>query len=155
MPCIATCRLLWTGIVVFGTYVPSISPFCHWRPGWGGHPAVMGGQGVEVTLLSWEARVWRAEVEIDESKFGKREFNRGLVVDGHWVFGGMERTTGDCFLVEVEHKDAATLLPIIQQFVRPGSIVYCDKWSSYRSLNRSNSEGGVSNLQYYRESFPV
>ena len=61
------------------------------------------------------------EVEI-ESKFGKREFNRGSVVDGHWVFGGMERTTGECFLVEVEHKDAATLLPIIQQFVRPGSI---------------------------------
>ena len=89
------------------------------------HPAVMGGQGVEVTLLSWEARLWRAEVEIDESKFGKREFNRGSVVDGHWVFGGMERTTGECFLVEVEHRDAAaTLLPIIQQFVRPGSIVY-------------------------------
>ena len=75
------------------------------------------------------------EVEIDESKFGKRKFNRGRVVDGHWVFGGMERTTGECFLVEVEHRDAATLLPIIQQYVRPGSIVYSDEWSSYRSLN--------------------
>ena len=85
------------------------------------HPAVIVGQGVEV--------------EIDESKFGKWKFNRGWVVDGHWVYGGIERTTGDCFLVEVEHKDAATLLPIIQQFVRPGSIVYSDKWSSYRSLN--------------------
>ena len=49
------------------------------------HPAVIGGQGVEV--------------EIDESKFGKRKYNRGRVVDGHWVFGGMERTTGECFLV--------------------------------------------------------
>ena len=46
------------------------------------HPAVIVGQGVEV--------------EIDESKFGKRKFNRGWVVDGHWVFGGIERTTGDC-----------------------------------------------------------
>ena len=37
--------------------------------------------------------------------------------------------TGGCFLVEVEHKDAATLLSIIQQYVRPGSIVYSNKWS--------------------------
>ena len=43
------------------------SPCCHGRPGCGGHPAVMGGQGVEVEI---------------ESKFGKREFNRGSVVDG-------------------------------------------------------------------------
>ena len=75
------------------------------------------------------------EVEIDESKFGKRKYNRGRVVDGHWVFGGMERTTGECFLVEVEHRDTATLLPIIQQHIRPGSIVYSDEWSSYQSLN--------------------
>ena len=68
-------------------------------------------------------RVWDVSVVLSaESKFGKREFNRGSFVDGHWVFGGMERTTGECFLVEVEHRDAATLLPIIQQFVRPGSI---------------------------------
>ena len=37
------------------------------------------------------------EVKIDESKFVKRKYNRGRVVDGHWVFGGMERTTGECF----------------------------------------------------------
>ena len=73
------------------------------------HPAVIGGQGMEV--------------EMDVSKFRKRKFNRGRVVDSHWVFGGIERTTGECFLVEVEHCDAATLLPIIQQYVTPGSIV--------------------------------
>ena len=37
----------------------------------------------------------------DESKFGKRKYNRGRTVDGHWVFGGVERMTGECFLVEV------------------------------------------------------
>eukprot|EP00731_Ephydatia_muelleri_P003668 Em0001g3668a len=41
------------------------------------HPAVVGGPG--------------KEVEIDESKFGKRKYNRGRAVEGHWVFGGMER----------------------------------------------------------------
>ena len=79
------------------------------------------------------------EVEIDESKFWKRKFNRGRLVDGHWVFGGIERTTGECFLVEVEHRDAATLLPIIQQYVRLGSTMYSDEWSSYFSLNAVTS----------------
>ena len=61
------------------------------------HLAIIGGPGVEV--------------EIDESKFGKK-YNRGRQVGGHWVFGGTERITGECFLVEVEHRDAATLLPL-------------------------------------------
>ena len=51
-----------------------------------------------------------------------------------WVFGGMERLTGECFLVEVEHRDAATLLPLIQQYIRPGSVVYSDEWSAYNQL---------------------
>ena len=38
------------------------------------HSKVIGGPGVEV--------------EIDESKFGRRTYNRGRRVDGHWVFGG-------------------------------------------------------------------
>ena len=30
-------------------------------------------------------------VEIDESKFGKREYYRGHRVQGQWIFGGVER----------------------------------------------------------------
>ena len=61
------------------------------------------------------------EVEIDESKFGRRKYNRGRYVDGHWVFGGTQRITGDCFLVEVSRRDAATLMSIINQYIAPGS----------------------------------
>ena len=60
------------------------------------HPAVIGEPNVEV--------------EIDESKFGKRKYNRGRTVDGHWVFGNL------------------------QNFVRPGSIVYSDEWAAYNQL---------------------
>ena len=48
--------------------------------------------------------------------------------------GGMERVTGECFLVEVDRRDAATLLPLIQQHIRPGSVVYSDEWSAYNQL---------------------
>ena len=84
------------------------------------HPAVIGGVNVEV--------------EIDESKFGRRKYNRGRAVDGHWVFGGTERGTGECFLVEVQQRDAATLLPITSTYIRPGSIVYSDEWRAYSQL---------------------
>ena len=84
------------------------------------HPAVIGGPG--------------AEVEIDESKFGKRKYNCGRVVDEHWVFGEIERGSGKCFLVEVEKRDAATLLPLISQHVRLGSTVLSDEWSPYNQL---------------------
>ena len=37
------------------------------------------------------------EVEIDESKFGKRKNHKGKRVDGVWVFGGIERQSKKCF----------------------------------------------------------
>ena len=82
------------------------------------NPAEIGGPGLEV--------------EIDESKFGRRKYNRGRYREGHWVFGGVQRITGDAFLVEVEHRDAATLLPIIQRHIRPGSTILSDEWRAYR-----------------------
>ena len=53
------------------------------------------------------------------------------------MFGGMERGSGDSFLVEVAHRDAATLLPIIANHVKPhaGSIIYSDEWSAYNQLS--------------------
>ena len=36
-------------------------------------------------------------VEIDESKFGKRKYNRGKRAKGHWAFGGIERGSGNFF----------------------------------------------------------
>ena len=54
-------------------------------------------------------------VEIDESKFGKRKYNRGKHVDGVWVFGGIERgNQGNCFFFVVDDRSRATLLPIIK-----------------------------------------
>ena len=40
-------------------------------------------------------------VEIDESKFGKRKYNRGRNVNGKWVLGGICNETNDVFLIPV------------------------------------------------------
>ncbi|XP_046577408.1 E3 ubiquitin-protein ligase SHPRH-like [Haliotis rubra] len=55
------------------------------------------------------------EVEIDESKFGKRKFHRGRRVDGVWVFGGIEKESNRMFLEVVEKRDADTLLSVLRK----------------------------------------
>ena len=56
-------------------------------------------------------------VQIDESKFGKRKYHRGHRIEGQWVFGGIEEGTRRNFMVCVEKRDAATLIPLIERSV--------------------------------------
>ena len=37
-------------------------------------------------------------VQIDETKVGKRKYHRGHLVEGQWVFGGIEEESRKCFL---------------------------------------------------------
>lgn len=74
-------------------------------------------------------------VEIDETKLGKRKYNRGHRVDGVWVIVGIERQTdGNIFLVPVQDRSAVTLRRIIDMHVRPGSIIHTDMWRGYSDL---------------------
>lgn len=85
------------------------------------HQQVIGGPGVEV--------------EIDETCVSKRKYDRGrLVRPNQWMFGGIERLTKMVFLVLVEHRNADTLLPIIQEYINPGSVIYSDLWRAYGGI---------------------
>ena len=79
-------------------------------------------------------------VEVDESKFGKRKYNRGRVVEGQWVVGGICRETGEIFvaLCPDNKRDSATLISIIEQHVDERSAVITDCWKAYSQLEQQN-----------------
>lgn len=83
-------------------------------------------------------------IEIDESCFMQRKNNRGRERGHHWVFGGVERGTGKCFLFPVAHRNAATLLPIIELWVKPNTIIISDLWRAYGDIE--NLPAGYQHL---------
>jgi len=75
-------------------------------------------------------------VEIDESKYFHRKYHRGQWREGKWVFGGVERGSGRCFLVEVGDRTAMTLEAIIRQKILPGTHIMSNGWAAYRNLEQ-------------------
>ena len=73
-------------------------------------------------------------VEIDESKFGKRKYNRGKHVEGTWIFGGIERDSNGMFMVTVNNRKSETLIPIIRKYIKPGTTIFSDYWKAYDCL---------------------
>ena len=73
-------------------------------------------------------------VEIDESEFGKRKYHRGRSVDGVGVFRGIDQETNECFFKVVDDRSSATLVPIIKEFIKPGTTIYSDCWKAYDCL---------------------
>jgi hypothetical protein len=48
-------------------------------------------------------------------------------VVSQWVFGGVERETGKCFLIPVEWRDKETLLVAIKDWILPETLI-SDCW---------------------------
>lgn len=79
-------------------------------------------------------------IEIDESKFGLRKYNRGHRVDGVWVLGMVERSLErKIMLIAVENRKSDTLTPIIKKYVKSDSILYTDCWKGYSDLKNQFS----------------
>lgn len=75
-------------------------------------------------------------VQIDESKFGRRKYNRGRNVEGHWVLGMIEDGSDDLRL-EVcpdNERSAEVLITLIKKHVREGTTIHTDFWRAYDCL---------------------
>ena len=47
------------------------------------------------------------------------------------MFGGIERGITHSFMVVVPDRSAGTLLPIMQRYIRPGTLFISDEWRAY------------------------
>jgi len=75
-------------------------------------------------------------VEIDEAKIRKRKFQKGRLITGQWIFGGVERETGKLFIECVPDRSASTLLTVIKKWIKPGTIIVSDCWKAYNCPER-------------------
>ena len=85
----------------------------------------IGGEGVEV--------------EINETLIVHHKFNRGHVLKKLWLFGGIEKLSKQRFVVALngptgDKRNSATLLPLIEKYIKLGSIIYSDAWLVYKSI---------------------
>jgi transposase-like protein len=93
-------------------------------------------------------------VEVDETKLGKRKYNRGHRVEGVWIVAGVERTEQRrIFLIQVETRDATTLMTIIKKHVAPGSVIHTDLWKGYTALkeNIDFEHKTVNHSKFYKD----
>lgn len=71
-------------------------------------------------------------IEIDESKFDGCNGHR---LSGQWIFSGIQQQSNwTCFIFPVgEKKDGASLIEIIEQWVKPGTTLLCN-WKPFERL---------------------
>lgn len=86
------------------------------------------------------------EVQIDESVLVRAKYDRGRNVgrEQQWVFGAYDVSEKVGYITFVNQRDAATLLPIIQRVVAPGSVIVSDEWAAYRGI--PNIPGNYTHL---------
>ena len=87
-------------------------------------------------LASYELH---GEVEADESYFGGvRKGKRGRGAAGKVAVFGLLKRGGKVYTAIIANAKTETLLPIIEQTVKPDSIVYTDTFKAYNALDVSD-----------------
>lgn len=86
-------------------------------------------------IMEMQSKPLSFHVQIDESLFSKRKYERGRKKPQTWVFGACDdQCGGRVYMVLVPKRDEDTLLPIIQSWCPEGSIINSDCWAAYRNI---------------------
>lgn len=64
------------------------------------------------------------------------------------MFGGMCRETKECFIVSVPNRSEKTLIPITNQYIRQGSIIFSESWKAYTNLQQHGFQHNQVNHKY-------
>ena len=86
--------------------------------------------------------------------FTKRKYHRGRRRSGKWIFGGVCRETGECFLSIVPDRGENTLLPILQKYVEKETAILSDCWKGYFNIEKLNSNYDhwtVNHSKYFKD----
>ncbi|PSN35446.1 hypothetical protein C0J52_06616 [Blattella germanica] len=73
-------------------------------------------------------------VQVDESVVTRRKYNRGRLVK---VVGIYDTSLRRGIVLFVSRRGRQTLVPLIRDYVLPGTTIYTDGWSGYTGLNRA------------------
>jgi transposase-like protein len=75
-------------------------------------------------------------VQVDETKLGKRKYNRGHRVAGAWVVVGVEKTAERRVFAEVvANRSCETIEGVLERHIAEGTILHTDMWKGYSNLS--------------------
>jgi IS1 family transposase len=92
-------------------------------------------------------------VEIDETVYCKRKYNRGWMQRSQWVFGAIERGTHHCYLEAVSNRRQEVLLPLIEKWILPGSHIMSDGWNAYQNIDTLSGGKYMHDVIIHCENF--
>ena len=108
-------------------------------------PIILGGPGVVVQI---DESLFRHKPKVNEMKdlvhklkliFCQFKHHRGRpTTEKIWVFGLVDTSQIPAlgYMEIVPQRDAATLLPLINAHVAPGTIIHSDEWAAYNRVQR-------------------
>ena len=81
-----------------------------------------------------------------------RKYNRGRIPTNtqYWVLGMVERVSKKIILIDLkgQQRTRGVLIPLITQYVRPGSVIMTDSWRAYDSLGSMNNYTQETNVDF-------
>ena len=90
-----------------------------------------------------EMAAWTITTKPESSRLPKVSSSIGSITEAstgiaiNWVLGAVEQETGRCQLQMVANRDTATLDPILERWLLPGTHIISDGWAAYNHLDHS------------------